>query len=104
MKDDEVAFMKNSIGQQDALKYETAGQKAGFIKRILDYNLAKDFVDQQQAIIKSITKEDISALAKKHLPYNNMSIVIVGNRAKLLDRIKTLGYEVVELDADGNQL
>jgi len=101
---DEVAFMKSSIGQQDALKYETAGQKAGFIKRILDYNLPKDFVDQQQAIIKNITKQDIDALAKKHLPYNNMSIVVVGNRAKLLDRIKALGYEVVEMDADGIQL
>jgi zinc protease len=104
IKDDEVAFMKSSIGQQDALKYETAGQKAGFIKRILDYNLSKDYVDQQQNIIKTITKDDINALAKKHLPYNNMVIVIVGNRAKYLDRVKALGYEVVELDADGNQL
>lgn len=104
IKDDEVTFMKSSIGQQDALKYETAGQKAGFIKRILDYNLSKDFVDQQQAIIKSITKKEIDALAKKHLPYNNMHIVVVGNRAKLFDRIKALGYEVIELDSDGNQL
>ncbi|TAL57951.1 MAG: insulinase family protein [Bacteroidetes bacterium] len=104
IKDEEVTFMKSSIGQQDALKYETAGQKAGFIKRILDYNLSKDFVDQQQTIIKNITKQDIDTLAKKYLPYNNMSIVIVGNRAKLFDRIKALGYEVVEMDADGNQL
>jgi len=104
IKEDEVAFMKSSIGQQDALKYETAGQKAGFIKRILDYNLPKDFVDQQQTIIKNITKKDIDALAKKHLKYNNMAIVIVGNKAKVFDRVKALGYDVVELDADGNQL
>lgn len=101
---DEVTFMKSSIGQQDALKYETAAQKAGFIKRILDYNLPKDFVDQQQTIIRNITKQDIDALAKKHLTYNNMAIVVVGNRSKLFDRIKALGYEVVELDADGKQL
>lgn len=101
IKKDEVSFMKNSIGQQDALKYETAGQKAGFIKRILDYNLPKDFVDQQQAIIKNITKQDLDALAKKHLPYTKMTMVVVGNKAKLFDRIKSLGYDVVELDADG---
>lgn len=104
IKDDELAFTKSSIGQQDALKYETNGQKAGFVKRILDYNLSKDFVDKQQAILKNITKAEIDALAKKHLPYHNMIIVIVGDRAKLLERVKKLGYEVVEVDADGNQL
>lgn len=104
IKDDELAFTKNSIGQQDALKYETNGQKAGFIKKILDYNLSKDFVDKQQTILKNISKAEIDAIAKKNLPYNNMVIVVVGDRAKLFDRVKALGYEVVEMDADGNQL
>ena len=101
---DELQYVKSSIGQQDALKYETNGQKAGFIKRILDYNLSKDFVDKQQDILKNITKEEIDALAKKHLPYNNMVIVIVGNRAKYFDKVKALGYDAVELDSDENQL
>ncbi|MBI3500328.1 MAG: insulinase family protein [Bacteroidetes bacterium] len=104
IKDDELAFTKSSIGQQDALRYETNGQKSFFIKRILDYNLSKDFVDKQQEILKKISKEEINKVAKKNLPYNNMVIVIVGNRAKYLERIKKLGYEVIELDAEGNQL
>ena len=101
---EELQFVKNSIGQQDALKYETNMQKSSFIKRILDYNLSKDFVDKQQEILKALTKQEIDALAKKHLPFNNMVIVVVGNKAKYLERVKKLGYDVVELDADGNQL
>jgi zinc protease len=101
---EDLSFMKNSIGQQDALKYETADQKAGFIKRILDYNLSKDFVNEQQTIIKNITKEELNAIAKKHLPYNHMTIVVVGSREKYLDKIKALGYEVIDVDADGNAL
>ena len=104
IKEDELVFTKNSIGQQDALNYETNRQKAGFIKRILDYNLTKNFVDKQQTILKNISKAEIDAIAKKNLPYNNMVIVVVGDRTKLFDRIKALGYDVVELDADGNQL
>ena len=104
IKDDELIFVKNSIGQKDALAYETNAQKAGFIKRILDYNLSKDFVDKQQQILKGITREDIGAVTKKYLPYNSMAILVVGDRTKLIDRIKTLGYEVVELDTEGNQL
>ena len=55
-------------------------------------------------ILKNISKEEINAIAKKNLPYNNMVIVVVGDRAKYFDRIKALGYEVIELDVDGNQL
>jgi zinc protease len=61
-------------------------------------------VDKEQEILKAMTKQEIDALAKKHLPYNNMVIVVVGNKAKYFDRMKALGYEVVELDSDGNQL
>ena len=53
IKDDELVFMKNAIGQRDALRYETGAQKAGFIQRILEYNLPADYVDQQNKILKN---------------------------------------------------
>ena len=99
---EELSFTKNSIGQSEALKYETAAQKAGFIKRILDYNLDKTFVDKQNEILKSITKQEIDLLAKKRLPYNNMAILVVGDKAKIYDGLSKLGYELIELDTDGN--
>jgi hypothetical protein len=49
--DEEVTFMKNSLGQRDALSYETGFQKAGFIGRMLEYNLPADYVDQQNKIL-----------------------------------------------------
>lgn len=101
---EELSFTKNSIGQSEALKYETAAQKAGFIKRILDYNLDKTFVDKQNEILKSITKPEIDRLAKKNLPYNNMTILVVGDKAKIYDGLSKLGYELIELNTDGNVL
>ncbi len=100
--DEELSYTKNSIGQSEALKYETAGQKAGFIKRIMDYNLDKTFVDKQNEILKSITKQEIDGLAKKRLPYNNMDILVVGDKDKIYDGLTKLGYEIIELDMDGN--
>jgi zinc protease len=99
---DELSFTKNSMGQSEALKYETAMQKAGFIKRILDYNLEKDFTDKQNQILKSITKQEIDALAKKQLPYTKMNVLVVGDKATVWDGLMKLGYEVIELDMDGN--
>ena len=97
----ELDFTKNSIGQSEALKYETGRQKAGFIKRILDYNLEKNFVDKQNQILHSISKEEIDALAKKYLN-ENMAILVVGDKATTYEGLTKLGYEVIELDAEGN--
>ncbi len=100
----ELQFMKNSIGQSDARKYETPGQKAGFLGRILEYDLKKDFVAKQTQILNTITKKDIDALAAKYLPVDNMHIVVVGDKKKVMSELQKLNYEIVELDANGNQI
>ena len=99
--DEELAFMKSAIGQRDALRYETGFQKAGFIGNILDNNLPADFVDQQNNIVKNITKADIDALSKKWINADKMNILVVGDKAKILAGLEKLGYEIIELDADG---
>ncbi|MEO7307163.1 MAG: pitrilysin family protein [Ferruginibacter sp.] len=99
---DELVFTKNAIGQRDALQYETGPQKAGFIRRILDYNLQGNFVQQQNKILSAMTKNEIDALAKKWLVADKMNILLVGDKAKILPGLKQLGYEIVELDVDGN--
>ena len=96
-----MKFTKSSIGQSDALKYETPGQKAGFLKRILDYNLDKNFVETQTQILNSMTVADVNALAKKYLPIDQMYIMVVGDKAKIYEGLKKLGYEIVELDMNG---
>lgn len=99
--DEELSFMKSAIGQRDALRYETGFQKAGFIGNILDNNLPADYVDQQNNIVKNITKADIDALSKKWVNADKMNILVVGDKAKILPGLEKLGYEIIELDADG---
>lgn len=102
IKVDELSFTKSSIGQSDALKYETPGQKAGFLKRIIEYNLDKSYVDKQNEILKNITKEEVDALAKKLINTNKMIITIVGDKEKIMEPLSKLGYEIILLDNDGN--
>jgi zinc protease len=101
---DEMEFMKSAIGQRDALRYETGFQKAGFIGRILEYNLPANFTDQQAAILKNMTAAEINVLAKKWLNLDKMNILLVGDKVKILPGLQKMGYEIVELDADGKEV
>ncbi len=98
----EVDFTKKSMTQSDALKYETLRQKAGFLKRILDYNLDKNYVKQQTEILNSLTKADLDLLAKKYIVTDNMFILVVGDKKVIYPGLSKLGYEIIELDTNGN--
>ncbi|HVK96352.1 MAG TPA: pitrilysin family protein [Flavisolibacter sp.] len=102
--DEELNFMKSAVGQRDALAYETGMQKASFIGRILEYNLPANFVEQQINILKGMTKEQIKATAQKYINPSKMNILLVGDKQKILEGVKKLGYEIVELDVDGNDV
>ena len=99
--DEELSFMKNSIGQFDALRYETPGQKAQFIRRILDYNLPGNYAQAQHKLLVNMTKNELDKTTKKYLGLDKMNILLVGDKAKYIDSIKRYGYDIVELDADG---
>ena len=103
IKDDELAFMKSGIGQRDALAYETGAQKAAFVGRILQYNLPANYVQTQSNILKNMSKPELDALAKKWFDVTKMDILLVGDKAKILPGLQKFGYEIVELDADGNR-
>ncbi len=98
---DELTFMRSAIAQSDALSYETPGQKAGFLGQIIEYDLPANFVEQQTSIINAITQDQINQLAKKHLPLENMIILVVGDKEVILSPLKELGYPIVELDSEG---
>jgi len=102
--DEELQFMKSAIAQSDARQYETGFQKAAFIGRILDYNLPANYIDQQNKILKSMTKEQLKETSNRFIQPEKMNILLVGDKAKILDGVKKLGYEVVELDADGKKV
>ena len=83
---------------------ETPGQKLGFLARILVYDLDASFVDAQNEILAAIGQDELNELAKKHLNMEDMIIVVVGDKATVLPQLESLGYDIVELDVDGNRV
>lgn len=95
----ELQFTRSAVGQSDALRYETPRQKAGFLGRIVEYDLPEDFVDSQREIINNISKLEIDALAREKLPLEKMLILVVGDKSVIQESLAALGYPIVELDS-----
>ena len=100
----ELAFTRRALGQKDARSYETPGQKIGFISRMLRYDLDPSFVDEQAEILAGIDSDEIDRVASEYLTLDDMIIVVVGDKATILPDLESLGYEIVEIDAAGDDL
>lgn len=100
---DELAFTKSSMGQSDARNYESGYQKAGFLSRIQEYKLPTDYPSKQTKMLNAMSVADVNNVIKQQLPtVNDMVIVLVGDKATILPGLKSMGYDIVELDNEGN--
>jgi|TARA_Y100000310_G_scaffold343326_1_gene450433 zinc protease len=95
---DELVFLRKSINQRDALRYETPNAKLGFLAQILEHDLTPEFVKERAQIVDSITAEEISQLAKQHLDLDDMFIVVVGDAKTLKPKLQALGYKVKDFE------
>lgn len=102
--DDELDFTKKSIGQRDARAYETPSQKLGLISGILTYDLPLSYIDEQKDILANITADEINALATDLLSTEDMVMVVVGDKATILEPLQTLGLPIIELNEDGEPI
>ena len=99
--EEELKFMKSALGQRDALAYETGFQKAGFVGRMLEYDLPANYVDEQNKILAELTKAKVDKVAAKWIKPQTTNILLVGDKVKILPGLEKLGYEIVELDVNG---
>ncbi len=100
---EELNFTKSALTNNEALKYETGFQKAGFLSLIQTYNLPANFKDQQQKILDNIKAEEINKTANLMIPAtDDFIILLVGDKAKIQPAVEKKGFKVILLDANGN--
>ncbi|MDO6708711.1 pitrilysin family protein [Photobacterium sp. 1_MG-2023] len=94
---EELAFMRLAVGQQEALSYETPGDKGDLLRQIMTYHLPDDFVSQRNEITASISSQRLNVLAAKWFVPSDYQIIVVGDAASLLPQLKTLDLPVRQM-------
>lgn len=101
---EELEFTKIAIGRSEALQYETLGQKAGFLNRIISYGLDPNYKEDQRQLLQAITESELDQLAEQYIQPQGMAILVVGDMTEHGESLKALGLPIVELDARGNEM
>ncbi|PMK65689.1 peptidase M16 [Vibrio breoganii] len=96
--DKEIEFMRLAVGQQDALKYETPGQKAYLLSSILTYNLDHDYLAVRNNIVADVSKETLNEMASKWFDPADYQIIVVGDAKQLMPQLKTLNFPIQTLE------
>ena len=95
----ELAYLKSAFSRQDALAYETLGQKAGFLLNLALLGEKPDSVLRQQAKVAAISGDTLGAVARRWLEPETMKIVVVGDAKKLEPSLRQLKLPITRIPA-----
>ena len=105
VSDDELADAKESIKLGMPGRFETVSEVSGALAELAIYDLPLDEYATRTRRVDAVTKEDVKRVAAKLLHPAAMRVIVVGDRAKLEDGLKSLGFGPVEVrDAFGDVL
>lgn len=104
MSEEELLFTRNAMIQSEALKYEKLGQKLSFLQMAMEYNLDPMYPHQRFEEIMKMNRADMARIASQLIHPDQLMILVVGDKKTIKAGLEKLGYELVELDKDGNKL
>ena len=94
--------VKSTLLLSDAGRFETLQQLNGMLSPIVLYNLPNNYIKQQEEIVRKMTPDEHTLLAKKLIQPDNLIYLIVGDKATQFDKLKDLGLgNPVLLSTDG---
>ncbi len=84
--------------------WETNNAVANTLYEMVTYNLPDNYIETYISKIKNLNLDDITKNAKRVLHPDNIVWIVVGDKSKIENSIKELGYEIKLIDGDGKIL
>ncbi|MHA7059807.1 M16 family metallopeptidase [Aquimarina sp. M1] len=102
---EDLEFTKNALIKSNARRFETQGALLRMLQDIGNYDLAPDYIANEEAIIEGMTLEQHKALANKYLDESKMAYLVIGDAATQFEQFKNAGFdEVLMLDKDAKEV
>lgn len=102
--DSELEFAKSSITKKFPLNFETYRQIASGVSAKILFDLPDNYFDNYISNVIAVSKSEVEIAARDFINYDKLTIVLVGDKKIIADKIKNIGIEIVEVDFKGNLL
>ena len=97
ISEEDLMFTKNALIKSNARDYETLRALIGMLETIAVYDLPKDYVKNEEEIVRNMTLEQHKELAQKYILPDRMYYVIAGDAATQMAGLKEVGFGEPEL-------
>jgi zinc protease len=88
---DDLDVTKSFLLKNNAMAFETLGDKIGILRDMSQFGFPADYVLQREAIVRDMTIDRVRELAGKYLDPRSMVWLVVGDAATQRDRLTALG-------------
>ena len=102
--EDELNKVKLNLTLSLPGSWETNGEVQQALSEMVRFNYADDYWNTYAGKVKGLSLGQIGSAAEKVLRPENVAWVVVGDRESIAAGLNELGYEVIEIDVDGNVL
>jgi zinc protease len=104
ISDEEFNKVRKNMVLQLPGMWETNGSVRNSIESLVKFSLGNDYYNTYDARVRNLTLEELQKLSKEIIIPSHFEWFVVGDKSKIKDGLKELGYEIIELDTDGNVL
>lgn len=82
--------------------WETNGAVAASLSEIVRFGLPEDYFETYSERVRNLSLDKVREAANSTLDPTKFAWMIVGDKTQYADKLKEFGYEIKEIDVDGN--
>jgi zinc protease len=102
---DDLDATKSFLLKNDAMAFETLGDKLGILRDMSAYGFPSDYVLQRETIVRDMTAERVRELAARYLDSRKMIWLVVGDARTQRERLRSLGLGApIPVDREGRRI
>jgi zinc protease len=99
---DEFNRVQNNMILKMPGRWETNSSVAGSLNEKVSFGLSDDYFKTYDAKIRGLTRDQLQQLGTQVIKPDQVVYIIVGDKSKILIGLKETGYDIIEVDPDGN--
>lgn len=104
LSNEEIQKAKGYTVKRFPIEFETIDSIHSKLINIALFNLPEDSINREYKRLKEINKSDIVKITKDYFNSENLIIVVVGNKEKILKELKEITNDITEVSLFGDEL